>query len=175
MCIANLLIMTRLEAGILKLNEEPCSVQDMINHTLTQLSQQLTNRSVRTHWPDLPMVVMDAGLMTQVMVNLLENAMKFSPPDSEINIRLRLDRTHLRIEVEDRGHGIPEHDEERVFEKFYQVQMLEGLAGTGLGLSVCRGIVEAHGGRIRGKNNPGRGFSVILKLPLKALPDNESL
>jgi two-component system, OmpR family, sensor histidine kinase KdpD len=167
LCIANLLIMTRLEAGILKLNEELCNVQDMINHTLTQLSQQLTNRSVRTHRPDIPMVVMDAGLMTQVMVNLLENAMKFSPPDSEINIRLRRDRAHLRIEVEDRGHGIPEQDEERVFEKFYQVQIPAGLDGAGLGLSVCRGIVEAHGGRIRAKNNPGRGFSVILKIPLK--------
>jgi two-component system, OmpR family, sensor histidine kinase KdpD len=168
LCIAKLLIMIRLEAGILKVNKEPCSVRDMINRALTQLNQQLTNRSVRIHIPpDIHMVVMDVNLMIQVMANLLENAMKFSPPDSEINIRLRLDRAHLRIEVEDRGHGIPEHDEERVFEKFYQVQILEGLAGTGLGLTVCKGIVEAHGGRIRAKNNPGRGFSVILKIPLK--------
>jgi two-component system, OmpR family, sensor histidine kinase KdpD len=174
LCIANLLIMTRLEAGILKLNEEPCNVQGMINCSLTQFNQQLTNRSVRTHVPpDIDMVVMDVSLMTQVMVNLLENAMKFSPPDSEINIRVRLDRTYLRIEVEDRGHGIPEGDEERVFDKFYLVQVPAGLGGTGLGLSVCRGIVEAHGGRIMAKNNPGRGFSIILKLPLKSFPETE--
>jgi two-component system sensor histidine kinase KdpD len=172
--VTNLLNMTRLEAGVVQLKEEPSDVQDLISCTLAQLDQQLTNRSVQIHLPpDIPLVAMDMGLIIQVLVNLLENALKFSPPESEINIGVRLDRAFLRIEVEDRGHGIPEQDLERVFDKFYQVPIPEGRGGTGLGLSICKGIVEAHGGKIRAKNNPGRGFSVIIKLPLKSLPDIE--
>jgi two-component system, OmpR family, sensor histidine kinase KdpD len=172
--VTNLLNMTRLEAGVVKLKEELCDVQDLISCTLAQLDQHLTNRSVQIHLPpDIPLVAMDMGLIIQVLVNLLENALKFSPPESEINIGVRVDRAFLRIEVEDRGHGIPEQDLERVFDKFYQVPIPEGRGGTGLGLSICKGIVEAHGGQIRAKNNTGRGFSVIIKLPLKSLPDME--
>jgi two-component system, OmpR family, sensor histidine kinase KdpD len=172
--VTNLLNMTRLEAGVVRLKEEPCDVQDLISCALAQLDQQLTDRSVQIHLPpDVPLVAMDMVLMTQVLVNLLENALKFSPPDSEIDITVRLDRTFLRIEVEDRGHGIPEDDLDRVFDKFYQVPIPEGRGGTGLGLSICKGIVEAHGGRIRAQNRRGRGFSVILKLPLKSPADME--
>ena len=90
--------------------------------------------------------------------------------NSEIDINVRFDRAFLRIEVEDRGKGLPEEDLERVFDKFYQVPIPEGRGGTGLGLSICKGIVEAHGGRIRAQNRHGRGFVIILKLPLKSLP-----
>jgi two-component system, OmpR family, sensor histidine kinase KdpD len=172
--VTNLLHMTRLEAGVVKLKEEACDVQDLISCALAQLDQQLTNRSVQIHLPpDMPLVAMDMVLMTQVLVNLLENAVKFSPSDSEIDIAVRLDRAFLRLEVEDHGHGIPEHELERIFDKFYQVPIPEGRGGTGLGLSICKGIVEAHGGRIRAQNRPGRGFSVILKLPLKSPADME--
>ena len=172
--VTNLLNMTRLEAGVVQLKVEPCDVQDLISCALAQLDQQLNSRSVQIHLPpDLPLVAMDMVLMTQVLVNLLENALKFSPSESEIEINVRLDKAFLRIEVEDRGHGIPDHDLERVFDKFYQVPIPEGRGGTGLGLSICKGIVEAHGGRIRAQNRPGMGFTVILKLPLRSLPDME--
>jgi two-component system, OmpR family, sensor histidine kinase KdpD len=172
--VTNLLNMTRLEAGVVTLKKEPCDVQDLISCALAQLDPQLNNRAVYIHLPpDLPLVAMDMVLMTQVLVNLLENALKFSPPDSEISITTLHDREFLRIEVVDRGHGIPEHDLERVFDKFYQVPIPEGRGGTGLGLSICKGIVEAHGGRIKAQNRPGRGFTVIVKLPLRPLPDTE--
>ena len=106
--------------------------------------------------------------MTQVLVNLLENAVKYFPSDSEIKIYVRLDKTPLQIEVEDRGHGVPEGDLEAIFDKFYQVPILEGRDGTGLGLSICKGIMEAHGGKIRAQNHAGRGFTVIVKLTSNA-------
>ena len=166
--VTNLLNMTRLEAGVVKLKKESCDIQDLVSCALSQLEQQLNNRSVKIQVPaDMPLVPMDMVLMTQVLVNLLENAVKFSPPDSEINILARFDKTLLNIEVEDHGPGVPENDLEEIFDKFYQVPIPEGRGGTGLGLSICKGIVEAHGGKIRAQNNSGKGFTVIVKLPLK--------
>ncbi len=165
--VTNLLNMTRLEAGVVKIKEEACDVQDLISCALAQIDQQLNNRQVQIHLPpDMPLVAMDMVLMTQVLVNLLENAVKFSPQDSEINIIVRCDRSFLRIEVVDRGSGVPDHDLEGIFDKFYQVPIPEGRGGTGLGLSICKGIVEAHGGRIKAENRFGKGFVVKLKLPL---------
>ena len=89
--------MTRLEAGVVKLREEACDVQDLISCALAQIDQQLNNRQVQIHLPpDMPLVVMDMVLMTQVLVNLLENAVKFSPPDSAINIIVQCDKSFLR-------------------------------------------------------------------------------
>jgi two-component system, OmpR family, sensor histidine kinase KdpD len=172
--VSNLLNMTRLEAGVVKLKQEPCDVQDLISCALSQLEKQLIHRSVKIHLPqDMPLVPMDMGLMTQVLINVLENAVKFSPPETEINITVRFDRAFLHIEVEDQGRGVPENDLEGIFEKFYQVPIPEGRGGTGLGLSICKGIVEAHGGKIRAVNHSGKGFAVIIKLPLKEISEEE--
>ena len=166
--VTNLLNMTRLEAGVVKLKEEACDVQDLISCALAQIEHQLSNRQVQMHLPpDMPLVVMDMVLMTQVLVNLLENSVKFSPPYGEILIIVRCDNAFLRIEVEDQGPGVPDHDLEGIFDKFYQVPVPEGRGGTGLGLSICKGIVEAHGGRIKAENRFGKGFVVKLQLPLK--------
>lgn len=105
-------------------------------------------------------------LMTQVLVNLLDNALKYSPPDSGVEITARVDGGRLRIEMADRGPGIPEQDLKRVFDKFYRIAVPEGAQGTGLGLSICKGIVEAHGGSIRAENRTGGGLRVIVTLPL---------
>ncbi len=174
--VTNLLNMTRLEAGVVKLREEACDVQDLISCALAQIDQQLSNRQVQIHLPpDMPLVVMDMVLMTQVLVNLLENAVKFSPPDSAINIIVQCDRSFLHIEVEDRGPGVPDHDLEGIFDKFYQVPVPEGRGGTGLGLSICKGIVAAHGGRIKAENRFGKGFVVQLTLPLKVMSTEEDI
>ena len=114
----------------------------------------------------LPLVSMDMVLMTQVLVNLLDNALKYSPPESSIEITARTHDRQLFIEVLDRGPGVPEHDLQRIFDKFYRIPVPEGAGGTGLGLSICKGIVEAHGGRIRAENRAGGGLRIAIQLPL---------
>ncbi len=167
--VTNLLNMTRLEAGVVQLKTDACDVQDLISCALAQTEKQLADRSVQIHLPAvLPLVRMDMGLLTQVLVNLLENAAKFSPAGGEIDIRVQVDKPYLTLAVEDQGHGIPETDLERIFDKFYQVPIPEGRGGTGLGLSICKGIVEAHGGTISARNRPDKGFAVKLKLPMES-------
>lgn len=167
--VGNLLDMTRIEAGALQLTSEPCDAQDVIGSALEQAERWLERRPVTVDVPvDLPLVPMDFVLMVQVLVNLLDNAVRYSPPDSSIEVRARVDGSELQIQVADRGTGIPPADLERVFDKFYRVQRPGSVSGSGLGLSICKGIVEAHGGRIRAQNREGGGTLVTLALPLNA-------
>ena len=164
--VGNLLDMTRLEAGELKLKQELCDVQDLVGCALAALEQRLGTRAVEVHLPaDLPLVSMDLVLMIQVLVNLLENALKYAPPESPIEVTASSDEKRLTIEVIDHGPGIPEHDLKRIFDKFYRIPVPEGVRGTGLGLSICKGIVEAHGGKIRAENRSGGGLRMIVQLP----------
>ncbi len=116
--------------------------------------------------PTLPLVPMDFALMTQVLVNLLHNAVKFSPIEGSVKISARLRESWLEIEVADRGPGIPQEDLQRVFDKFYRVSHSDGTGGTGLGLAISKGIVEAHGGRIWAESRPGGGARIMVELPL---------
>lgn len=164
--VGNLLDMTRLEAGELKLKQELCDVQDLVGCALAALEQRLGTRVVEVRLPpDLPLVSMDLVLMIQVLVNLLENALKYAPPESPIEVTASSDEKRLTIEVTDHGPGIPEHDLKRIFDKFYRIPVPEGVRGTGLGLSICKGIVEAHGGKIRAENRSGGGLRMIVQLP----------
>ncbi len=174
--VGNLLDMTRLEAGELKLQAELCDVQDLVGCSLAALDQRLNGRGVTvTLAPDLPLVSMDMVLVTQVMVNLLDNALKYSPVESSLEIRARTDKAWLTIEVLDHGPGIPDHDLKRVFDKFYRLPVPEGKGGgTGLGLSICRGIVEAHGGIIWAENRSGGGLRITLRLPLQRKQETRS-
>jgi two-component system sensor histidine kinase KdpD len=165
--VGNLLDMTKLEAGAVKLRRELCDVQDLVGCSLAALERRLGTRKVDLHVPStLPPVRMDMTLMTQVLVNLLDNALKYSPASSPIDIAARVDASLLNIEVADRGPGIPAQDLKRVFEKFYRIPVPEGVTGTGLGLSICKGIVEAHGGAIRAENRTGGGLRIIVTLPI---------
>jgi len=116
----------------------------------------------------MPLVPMDMVLMIQVLVNILENCLKYSPPESPIEIIATTDSSWLLIEVADRGAGVPDQDLKKVFDKFYRIPVPEGAGGTGLGLSICKGIVEAHGGRIRAENRSGGGLSIQIRLSLTA-------
>jgi len=166
--VGNLLDMTRLEAGALRVTHELCDVQDVIGAALEQLGDRLGDRRIETDVPaDLPLAPMDFVLITRVLVNLLDNALKYSSPDTPIEVKAHVASGHLEIEVADRGIGIPPEDLPRVFDKFYRVQRPHSVSGTGLGLSICKGIVEAHGGFIAAENRAGGGTVITLALPLK--------
>jgi len=170
--VGNLLDMTRIEAGGVKLKWEPCDLQDLVGCALAHLETRLAGRPVNIGVPgDLPVVLLDMVLMNQVLVNLLENSIKFSPPGSAIDLAVRVERRHLLIEIGDRGQGLPEPELKKIFDKFYMVPMPEGGGGTGLGLSICKGIIEAHGGTIKAENRDGGGLKIIVRLPLKLAPE----
>jgi two-component system sensor histidine kinase KdpD len=167
--VGNLLDMTRIEAGALRLRREPCDVQDLIGCALAVLESRLGEREVAFRMPPvMPLVPMDLVLMTQVLVNILDNSIKYSPPGSPMEIVAQMDGGWLEIRLSDRGRGVPEKDLKRVFDKFYRIPVPEGAGGTGLGLSICKGLVEAHGGRIRAENRAGGGLTMIIRLPLEA-------
>jgi two-component system sensor histidine kinase KdpD len=167
--VGNLLDMTRIEARALKVAREPCDVQDVIGAALQPLEDRLHSRPLTIDVPpDMPLVPLDFVLVAQVLVNLLDNALKYSAAGTPIEVLARVDGTEAHIQVADRGVGIPPDDLERVFDKFYRVQRPGQVSGTGLGLSICKGIVEAHGGRIWASNRDGGGTVVTVALPLLA-------
>jgi len=166
--VGNLLDMTRLEAGAIQLKKIPCDVQDLVGCALAPLEQRIGTRNIDVRIPaGLPLISMDNSLMIQVLVNLLDNALKYSPPDSSIEITAQAADGALTMEVADRGPGVPVCDLKRVFDKFYRIPIPEGAGGTGLGLAICRGIVEAHGGEIKAENRSGGGLRVMIALPMK--------
>jgi two-component system sensor histidine kinase KdpD len=170
--VGNLLSMTRIESGAIKLNMEPGDIQDVIGTALEQLGHHVADHEIKVSIPeDFPLVSMDFTLMVQVAANLLENAVKYSPKGSLIEVSATLLDTHARIEIADRGVGIPSEDLTRVFDKFYRVQRPESVSGTGLGLSISKGIVEAHRGRIYARVRDGGGTILSVELPLNGRQD----
>jgi len=165
--VGNLLDMTRLEAGAMRIRIEPCDVQDVIGAALAQLGEAGRQRSIAIDAPaSLPLVPMDFVLIAQTLVNVLDNAVKYSPPDAPITVRAEAHDQDLDIVVTDLGVGIPAGDLDRVFDKFYRGAQT-GVTGSGLGLSICKGFVEAHGGCIRAESQPAKGTRVRLTLPLR--------
>ena len=141
-------------------------MQEVIGAALDRLSAPLQERPVTVVAPpELPMIPVDFVLIVQVLVNLLDNALKYSPP-ARRSLSAPPTGGDLEIAVADQGIGIPPQDLVRVFDKFYRVHRPDGVSGTGLGLSICKGIVEAHGGRIWAENRAGGGAVITLALPL---------
>jgi two-component system sensor histidine kinase KdpD len=164
--VGNLLNMTRIEAGAIHLNREPCDIQDAIGAALEQLGERLARRQVKVNLPpDLSLAALDVALFEQVLVNLLDNAVKYSPVDTMIEINVLQAQNTIQIEICDLGIGIPAEDLERVFDKFYRVQRPESVSGTGLGLAICKGIIEAHGGTVLADNRSGGGTVITISLP----------
>lgn len=167
--VGNLLDMTRLEAGAVRIHREPRDLQDVVGAALQQLGERLNDRPVRVTLPAaLPLVPLDFVLLVHVLVNVVDNALKYSPPGSAVEISVRFTELEAQIDVADEGMGIPEEDLPRIFQKFYRVQRPSHVAGTGLGLSISKGLVEVHGGRIWAQNRPGGGIIVTVALPLDA-------
>ncbi len=162
----NLLDMTRLEAGALKVRKELQPVEEVVGAALTRMEDRLQGREVRTEIPgDLPLVPFDSALVEQVLINLLENATKYTPPGSPIEVGAKVRGSAVEIWVADRGAGVDPENVERVFEKFFRAREGEG-GGAGLGLTICRGIVVAHGGRIWVQAREGGGAAFTFTLPL---------
>jgi two-component system sensor histidine kinase KdpD len=165
--VGNLLDMTRLEAGAVRPNLEPCDIEDLIGCAVAAFEHRLQGRQINILVPpDLPLVFLDMVLMTQVLINLLDNALKYSSADRPVTLLAKRDGHCLVLEVADQGPGVQEHELKWIFDKFYRVPVPEGVSGTGLGLSICKGFVEAHGGEIRAENRDGGGLRVIVTLPL---------
>jgi len=152
--VGNLLDMTRLESGAIDMTLDLVDLAEIVGAALERAGSVLARHRIEVEIAaDLPMLRLDALLFEQVLFNLLDNAAKYAPPGSRIDLRAHRDNDLVAIEVIDEGPGIPPGDLERVFDKFYRVHAQDRRrAGTGLGLAICRGFVEAQGGRIEATN-----------------------
>jgi two-component system sensor histidine kinase KdpD len=165
--VGNLLDMTRMEAGALRISRKPCELRDVLGASLEQLKEKIGPRNIRIDIPrDFPEVPMDFAFMMKVFFNLIDNALKYSPLGTSIDIKAAVFKDKVKIEITDQGIGIPKGDLKRIFDKFYRVERPRQIMGTGLGLSICKGIIEAHGGQITAQNNPDRGVTFIITIPL---------
>jgi two-component system, OmpR family, sensor histidine kinase KdpD len=164
--LKNLLDMMRIEAGAVQLCREWHPMDEVVGAALARLEGRLRDHTVNTAFPaDLPLVLVDGVLLEQVVINLVENAMKYAPSGSAIDVSASASDREIVVEVADRGPGIPSGEEARIFDKFYRGRLArEG--GVGLGLTICRGIVEAHGGRIWAENRSGGGALFHFTIPL---------
>ncbi|GJH27436.1 sensor histidine kinase KdpD [Caballeronia novacaledonica] len=155
--VTNLLDMARLQAGAIRLNRQWSMLEETVGAALAGLKRTLAGRRVQTRIPpDLPLLQLDAVLMDRLFANLLENVAKYTPKGTDIEISAREEQLSgqrcVRVCIDDRGPGIPPGIETRLFEKFTRGQKESAQSGVGLGLAICRAIVEAHGGQIGVEN-----------------------
>ena len=165
--VHNVLQMTRLESAPADLHQEWHSIEELVGAALTRCERPLRDRPVRTDLPpDLPLASVDGVLVEQVLINLLENAGKYTPPGSPIEISARASDRAIEVRVEDHGPGFAPGTEARLFDKFYRGK--KGASrGVGLGLAICRAVIEAHEGQIWAQNRAGGGAVIGFTLPLK--------
>jgi two-component system sensor histidine kinase KdpD len=166
--VQNLLDMTRLGAGALVPRTDWVDLADIVAGAVERARPLLAGRPVQLALaPDLPLLRLDAVLMQQVLFNLLDNAVKYAP-EGPVRVCAAREGERVRVAVEDQGPGIAEADRERVFDMFSRAAAGDHRpAGTGLGLTICRGIVEAHGGTLVAEAGPGgRGAALVMRLPV---------
>ena len=169
--VSNLLEMARLQTGEIHLRKDWQSIEEVVGGAIRSLQPALNGRSITVRLPDdLPLIEMDPVLMERVFANLLENACKYTPPDTPIKVTASARPGWITVHVSDRGPGLPVRDAATLFEKFARGATESAKPGVGLGLSICRAIVEAHGGKIRASQGIGGGavFSFDLPAPLVA-------
>jgi two-component system sensor histidine kinase KdpD len=152
----------------MRVRRDACDLQDLVGSSLEEIGSRLGNRSVTVDVPDsLPLVSMDFVLIQRVLVNVIDNGIKYSSLDSPIEIRAQMAGAFVEITVGDHGVGIPQEDLSRIFDKFYRVQRPDNVNGTGLGLAIGKGIVDAHGGFISAENRQGGGTIITIALPVE--------
>lgn len=172
--VANLLRMAAITSGQLKLNFGPYLIQEIAGAALQRVDPQKGDRQLRTVTSgQIPMVNIDGALIEQVLINLLENAIAHTSDDGIITLSFETDADRVRVRISDNGPGLPPGEEDQIFEKFHRAGGLSSdrlssdrsAQGNGLGLAICKGIIEAHGGLIYAKTNPTGGASFIFTLP----------
>jgi two-component system, OmpR family, sensor histidine kinase KdpD len=172
--VSNLLDMARIESGGVKLNLEWQPLEEVVGTALDATRSILKQHHVEIRLPrDLPLVRFDALLIERVLVNLLENAAKYTPAGSTVIVSAEVLADQLSISVSDNGPGLPPGQEDAVFEKFARGHRESATPGVGLGLAICRAIIDSHGGKIKGFNRPGGGATVNFTLPLGSPPTAE--
>lgn len=166
--LENILQMSRLDAGAVKPNRQWHVLEEIVGSALHRTSRELQDRTVDVRLAaDLPLLSVDGVLLEQILVNLLDNAARYTPPQTAITIVAVVDGKWLRLSVSDNGPGFPPGTEERIFEKFYRASPKpDSGRGSGLGLAICRAIAQIHGGNIVAANLPGGGAEFVLRLPL---------
>lgn len=172
--IGNLLDTARLESGILQLKLDWCDLEDVVSGALRRSKEHTQSYKIKVEIADdLPLIYADAALLEHVVLNLLDNAVKYSVEGSEIEIQTCLDDSEVIVMVKDRGLGVTAKDLPHLFDKFYRVRQTEKISGTGLGLAICKGIVDAHRGRIWAKQRTGGGSIFAFALPV-TLPEEKA-
>ncbi len=169
--VSNLLDLTRLDSGALQPRREWCPVEELVHGALDRLAPRIADRPLELGLPrEILQVDVDPVLLEQALVHLVENALKYSPAGSPIEIRASGSPGEVLLEVSDRGPGIPAGEEQRIFEKFVRLPDGQRASGSGLGLSVCRAILRAHGGSVAAENRLGGGATFRLRLPVTRTP-----
>jgi two-component system sensor histidine kinase KdpD len=172
--VTNLLDMVRVETGALAVHKQWQPLEEALGVALLRLEERLSGHTVETDLaPDLPLVPIDELLIEQVFLNLLDNAAKHTPVGTLIAVRAWAETDVVIVEVQDQGPGIPAGEEESIFRKFHRAARLDHAGpagGSGLGLTICRGIIVAHGGRIWLEPGRDRGACFRFTLPLTGPP-----
>ena len=167
--VRNVLDMTRIESGAITVKKEWLQIEEIVGSVLNRLAEKLINHPLTTKISgDLPMAPFDPLLIEQVLMNLIENAVRYTPAETMIELSATISGEELLVELADYGPGIKPGDEERIFEKFFRGPATAG--GIGLGLTICRAIINAHGGRIWAENRPGGGLVFRFTIPIKEKP-----
>ncbi len=167
--VRNVLDMTRIESGAITVKKEWQQIEEIVGTVLNRLSDKLSDHPLSVNIPaDLPLVPFDPLLIEQVLMNLLENAVKYTPPGTHLKLSASVAEDSLLVELADHGPGIKHGEEARIFDKFVRGAATSG--GIGLGLTICRAIITAHGGRIWVENRPGGGAIFRFTLPIAEQP-----
>ncbi len=169
--VRNLLDMTRITSGAMKVAKEWQPLEEVVGSVLHRLEEPLRGRPIEVSLPkDLPLVPIDGLLIEQVFINILENAAKYTPKASPIEIAAHQERGAIVVDVMDHGPGIPREHLDQIFEKFYRLPREGEGGGAGLGLAIARGVVEAHGGTIWAENRSGGGAVFHFTIPIEGTP-----
>ena len=175
--IQDILDISRLESGTMKFIPEQTDLEKMVKEAVETMQSvaDLKEIKINTDLENLPELIIDQERVKQVIVNLVNNAIKFSPGGSIINIKTKRERDDILFEIQDFGKGIPKCKQKKIFETFYQVDsgMDRKFGGAGLGLAISRGIIVSHGGKLDVGSNVGNGSTFRFTLPIKPVENLE--